>query len=205
MTNEEYVAYLGRLKQLIYVELITKVATFDYLSNHTAGFGEDPMQVEPLLWPIVSGLRFDVTFSLHRLVYPGNSDRNIIHFLNVTMNDYKSIKWSIAFPKSRIQEFQREWNDRSHVIDRLTRRRNKFFAHYDKDHFYDPDVSLEAIPFTVEDAKDLTRLLQRTVSFFHYHLHGTGLISMEGFVYAAAEKLYGRMRRDARDADRHIP
>lgn len=202
MTQDEYEQYLIRLRDLVYVELVTKVATFDYLSEHTKQFSHDPTEVEPLLWPIISGLHYDITFSLHRLVYGGNSDRNIIHFLNVTGNEFKRISWKEPFPRREIGAFIAQWQGKSEVIDRLTERRNKFFAHYDKEHFYEPDVSLQAVPFSVEDAKDLTRMLQRTVSFFSGHLFGSWPISMEGFVYAGAERLYETMRCNYKEAER---
>lgn len=197
MNQLEYERYLKRLEQLVYLELVVKVATFDYFTEYASRLDGDPIKVEPMLWPIVSGLRYDVTFSLHRLVVNGNCDRNIIHFLNVSSNEFKRISWKEDFPRSRIRDFVDEWNSKSDVIDRLTKRRNKFFAHYDKDHFYDPDTSLESIPLNNEDVKDLTRLLQRTVSFFCLHLFGSRPISMEGSVYASAERLYLEMRRNS--------
>jgi hypothetical protein len=69
-------------------------------------------------------------------------------------------------------------------------------------HFYDLDVSLKDFPFSIEDAKDLTRLLQRTVGFFCGHVFGPRPISMDGFVYAAAESLYETMRSASQEAVR---
>lgn len=198
MIEEDYKAYLNRLKHLVYVELVTKVAVFDYFSEHAPRHGENVLEVEPLLWPIISGLHYDVTLSLYRLVYHRSSDRNILHFLNTTKAMRGNISWKEPVEEAAIDCFLDRWADKANVISNLVKRRNKFFAHYDKEHFLEPDVSLEIYPFDVENAKDLIRLLQETISFFSGCLYGSRPISMEGFVYARAERLFETMRR-ARD------
>ncbi|HEU0135434.1 MAG TPA: hypothetical protein VFR28_11475, partial [Allosphingosinicella sp.] len=122
-------------------------------------------------------------------------DRNIRHFLNVSRQTFKRLEWKEPVDKRAIDGFIAQWDSKSEVIERLSARRNKFFAHYDKEHFYEPDTSLALIPFGLEDAKDLTRLLQQTLGFFSGALLGPRPLSMEGFVYGAAERLYETMRK----------
>lgn len=194
MNNHEYQRYLRRLTDLIYSELVPKVAMLDYFSVHAHEFSPPPNEVEPLLWFIDSGLYYDTTFSLYRLVHPAQSDRNIIHFLRITKDEYKRIEWSEPFKRNVIVQHLSEWEEKSEIVDRLVMRRNKFFAHYDKEYFYEPDRLSNEVPFSIEEAKDLTRLLQKTISFYHAHIFGSWPISMEGFVYAGAYRLYELMR-----------
>lgn len=194
MIEEDYKTYLNRLKQLVYIELVTKVAVFDYFSEHAPRYGESRFEVEPLLWPIISGLHYDVTLSLYRLVHNRSSDRNILHFLKITKAVRRDIAWMEPVEETDIDRFLDRWAAKADVISNLVKRRNKFFAHYDKEHFLEPDVSLGVYPFDVNDAKDLTRLLQDTVSFFNGCLYGSRPLSMEGFVYSRAERLFETMR-----------
>ncbi|MDR9759428.1 hypothetical protein RJJ37_07245 [Rhizobium redzepovicii] len=199
MTNDEYQEYLLRLTHLVYTELVPKVAMLDYFSVHANEFSPPPNEVEPLLWFVNSGLFYDTTFSLYRLVHPIQSDRNVIHFLRITKDNYKRIEWTKQFKRGVIIEHLSEWEGQSEIIDRLVKRRNKFFAHYDKEYFYEPDGLTDEVPFTIDEAKDLTRLLQKTVGFYHQHVYGSTPISMEGFVYAGAYRMYELMRNNYKE------
>lgn len=190
----EYVTYLERLNHLIYVELVPKVAMLDYFSVHARKYEPPPEEVEPLLWFITSGVYYDVTLSLYRLFDNNNSDRNIHHFINVTSNELRIIPWKSPPSKSDVAKHRLDIESKRVLIDRLTSRRNKFFAHYDKKYFYDPNLISDDFPFSIEDAKELTRILQRIISFYHGALHGNWPLSLEGFVYVGAERIYDAMR-----------
>jgi len=195
-SNDEYRRYLKRLAALVYSELVPKVALLDYFTVHAHEFSPQPIKVEPLLWIINSGLYHDTTLSLFRLVHPTQSDRNIVHFLRITKDRYKQIEWEKPFKRNEVVEHLKQWEEQSEPIRRLVTRRNKFFAHYDKEYFYEPDRLAEEVPFGIEDAMEVVRRLQEIVGFYHDRLFGTYPISMEGFVYAGAYRLYELMRND---------
>jgi hypothetical protein len=195
-SNEEYQNYVQRLADLVYNELVPKIALLDYFTVHAYEHSPSPEEIEPLLWFVNSGLHYDTTFSLYRLVYPKQSDRNIVHFLNVTKQNFNQIEWADPFQKASIDKHLADWASKSETTGRLVTRRNKFFAHYDKDYFYDPDKLSVEVPFSVEDAKDLVRLLQNTISFYHYHLFGSRRVSLEGFVYSGADQLYQLLKKN---------
>ncbi len=78
----------------------------------------------------------------------------------------------------------------------MRKRRNKFFGHYTEKFFYEPEKINDDFPFSNEDAMTLVRVLQKIVSAHMRAFHGNVSISMEGFVYVAAEKLYEAIRRN---------
>lgn len=205
-TDEEYGRYLNRLANLVYSELVPKVAMLDFFTEHVSEFKTPPEEVEPLLWFVRSGLQYDVTFSLYRLVYNRQSDRNIIHFLKVTDGSFDQIKWVETFEKSAIAEHLSDWEARDELVSRLVKRRNKFFAHYDEEFFYDPDILTEVYPFSMEDTKTLTRQLQNTIHFYCRRHSGSMPISMEGFVHGATYRLFENLIKvhEQRLADRAI-
>jgi AbiU2 len=195
MDPSEYERYLFRLHHLIYAELAQKVATLDYFSVHAVKLDPNPGKVELALPVIISGLLYDVTFSLFRLVDKRNSDRNIHHFLNVTEQVQKDIPWREPFGPQQIKNHRTLIEESSARIDRLIKRRNKFFAHYDKAYFYDEEALDRAVPFDIEDAKHLTEILTDIVLFYCAAFNGRRYVRNWQFVvYTNARRLYERIR-----------
>jgi hypothetical protein len=193
--ENEYEKYLDRLNHLIYSELVPKTAVFDYFTEHLYKVDENPYEVEPMLWFIQSALYSDITFSIFRL-FDKNGDRNIFHFLNYTEQHLHSIAWKTPLSLTEINEQRAALSAVTTQIENLRKRRNKFFGHYDKKFFYEPQKIDDDFPFSNEDAKILVRVLQRIISGHMRAFHGRGSLSLEGFIYVAAEKLYEAMRKN---------
>ncbi|HEU0143517.1 MAG TPA: hypothetical protein VFQ47_01910 [Nitrososphaera sp.] len=190
----EYERYLNRLDQLIYQEVVPKTAIFDYFTRHLYRLDDKPYEKEPLVWFIQTALYSDITFSIFRL-FDRNSDRNIFHFLDYTEKHLSSIQWITPLNRTKINEQRAELAAVSTQIELLRKRRNKFFGHYNKKFFYEPDKVNDDFPFSNEDAITLVRVLQRVISAHMHAFHGHASISIEGFLYVAAEKLYEAIRR----------
>jgi hypothetical protein len=189
----EYERYLERLNQIVSQEVVPKMAIFDYFTKHIYTRGEDPNSIEPLMWYVQSGLTSDITFSLFRLIDRG-SDRNIYHFLTHTEQHLARISWKTPLTLAAIEEQRDSLVAVDLQIANLRKRRNKLFGHYDKEFFYEPDNINVCFPFSSEDAKSLIRTLQMIISAHMYALKGTASVSIDGFAYAAAEKLYTKLR-----------
>lgn len=193
--ENEYEKYLNRLNQLIYQEVVPKTAIFDYFTSHLYRLDDKPYEKEPLVWFIQTALYSDITFSIFRL-FDRNSDRNIFHFLDYTERHLSRIKWKTPLSQANINEQQAALAAISSHIELLRKRRNKFFGHYSKKFFYEPDKVNDDYPFSNEDAITLVRVLQRIVSAHMHAFHGHASISIEAFLYVAAEKLYQAMLRN---------
>ena len=194
LESEFYRQYLERLTQLVYQELVAKVAVFDYFTKHAYGYGDEPSDVEPLIWFFQSGLYYDVTFSLFRLIDQNNSDRNVYHFLNYTEQNVKKIAWKKPLPAGEIKRLRDSMLSVSPEVNCLIKRRNKFFGHYDKEFFYEPDKIEDEYPFTNQDAVAIVRVLQGVVASCHEAFFGSRPMSVEGFYYAHAEGFYEALR-----------
>lgn len=198
MNAADYPAYLGRLKNLVYLELVGKAAVFDYFTRHAGrGEDEDVLTAVPLLWFFQSGLLHDLTLSLSRL-FETSSDpnsRNIRHFLATTERLLPQIPWTKPVSSATVMSHRRLLDGVRRETERLIARRNKFFAHYDGSFFDEPDAMEQRYPFTNDDAISLVRVLQKIVSDYHEALHGSRVISMEEVFYIHAERVYEQMRR----------
>lgn len=195
----EYEKYLERLDEIVAMEVVPKVAIFDYFTAHAKRAGEIPDEVEPLQWYLRSALYSDVTFSIFRL-FDRVGDRNIYHFLSYARKNLAAIAWKTPLTSIDIDRHEEALKDVTGLIENLKKRRNKFFGHYDKRYFYEPDLINTSFPFSNDDAKALVRVLQTIVADHKRALTGSSSISMDGFVYVAAEKLYKKLGRSAHEA-----
>lgn len=199
MPPENYEKYLERMNHLVFSELVPKAAIFDYFTRHATETEDALEENEPLIWYVRSGLHYDVTFSLYRL-YDNNSDRNIYHFIDFAEQQASSIPWKTSLTSTDFT-FQRSLLATvEQQKERLRKRRNKFFAHYDKKYFYEPDNITNDFPFSNSDAIEMIRVLQQIVGKHSFALHASAMISMEHVFYVAAEKLYKRIVTTNNDA-----
>ncbi len=189
--STEYKRYLDRLNHIVFVEVVPKMAVFDYFTAHAPPV--DNESTETLLWFIRSGLHSDITFSLFRLI-DEHGGRNIYDFLKYTKKYFRTIPWKTPLTQADLNEQTDSLTAVEALIDRLKDRRNKFFGHYDAAFFYEPERIDTAFPFSNEDAKALIRTLQRILSAHTHAFSGTGTMSMEGVFYAATEKLFEKLR-----------
>ncbi len=193
MVTDEYRRYLKRLEEIVSMEVVPKTAMFDYFSSNIYEFDDDPAQVEPLVWYIQSALLSDLTFSIYRL-YDDQADRNLYDFIRFSRNNASKIAWKSPLLTEDFKEQQSLLKGVHLVKENLRKRRNMYFAHYAEDYFYDPNLIQHELPFSNEDAKSLVRVAQRIISRHSFALDGSSAISVEGFIYAASENLYGKLR-----------
>lgn len=195
----EYQKYLERLDQIVSMEVVPKVAIFDYFTVHAKNVGEIPDEVEPLQWYLRSALYSDVTFSIFKL-FDKVGDRHIYDFLSYARKNLSKISWKSPLTSADIDRQEEALQGIEGAIENLKKRRNKFFGHYDKKYFYEPDSINTSFPFSNDDAKTLVRVLQTIVADHKRALTGSSSISIDGFIYAAAEKLYKKLGRSADEA-----
>jgi hypothetical protein len=99
--STEYKRYLDRLNHIVFVEVVPKMAVFDYFTAHAPPV--DNESTETLLWFIRSGLHSDITFSLFRLI-DEHGGRNIYDFLKYTNKYFRTIPW-----KTPLTQAERRW------------------------------------------------------------------------------------------------
>lgn len=197
MNEHEYCAYLKRLYNLVYVELAQKVAAMEFFVRNGELVRRDMAAglIEPVLPAIISGLHYDVTFSLYRLFDKRNSDRNIFDFLNKTEQIHDQLSWKSPFPKDNIKSHRLLLDELADPIERLAKRRNKFFAHYDRRYFDDRTLLDIDFPFGVDDACTLLDALVEIVLFYGSAYDGIHSVrNWQIVVYSSTERLYSRIR-----------
>ena len=189
----EYRAYLSRLKELVATEVVPKMAIFDYFTDHIYRRDAEPTQVEPLMVYLQSALTSDLTFSIFRL-YDRKGGHNIYHFLKHTRTYLSSIDWKHPLTLEDLAKQEQQLHQLEPLVTKLKERRNKLFGHYDRKYFYEPDQLDVDLAFSNEDAKSLVRLLQAILADHSRALVGTASISIDGFIYLAAERMYEKLR-----------
>ncbi|MCG6332469.1 hypothetical protein K6U36_11625 [Vibrio alginolyticus] len=193
MITEEYTKYLKRLQAIVSMEVVPKTAMFDYFTSDIYKYGEDPQKVEPLVWYIQSALLSDLTFSIFRL-FDDKADRNLYHFVRFSRENADKIEWKSPLTGDDFKEQQTLLKSIHDRKDTLRRRRNMYFAHYAEEYFFEPEKIQKELPFTSEDAKALVRVAQQIIGKHSYALSNSSAISIDGFVYAASDKLYEKLR-----------
>ena len=198
MTNQ-YKNYLRRLQEIVGLEVVPKTAIFDYFTSHIYKEDEAPEEVEPLIWYLQSALLTDLTFTIYRL-YDRGADRNIYHFVEFADQNKSKIEWLKPLERSDYEKQRELLSSIENITDTLKKRRNKYFAHYDKKYFYDPDQIEAELPFSNNNAKHLVRVAQGILNQHSHALDGTGKISIDGFAYVAADNLYQKLKNAYRSA-----
>jgi hypothetical protein len=193
----DYQKYLDRLDHLISMEVVPKTAIFDYFTEHIDKFGDEPLKVEPLIWYLQTAFYSDITFSIFRL-FDKKGDGNIYDFTERAKAQLSTIAWQTPLTAADIARHESQLNIVGPIVENLRKRRNKFFGHYDKKFFYEPEKVNVDFPFSNEDAKILVRVLQSIVADHKTAFSGSSSISIDGFVYAAAENMYEKLRAAAR-------
>lgn len=189
----EYQKYLDRLDQLVSMEVVPKTAIFDYFTAHIDKYGDEPLKVEPLIWYMQTAFYSDITFSIFRLFDKGG-DRNIYHFTEYAKARLSTIPWRTPLTAADVARHETQLDTVDPIVENLRKRRNKFFGHYDKKFFFNPNMVNIDFPFSNEDAKTLVRVLQAIIADHKRALVGSASISIDGFVYAAAENMYEKLR-----------
>ena len=194
MAPDEYLNYLTRLKDIVALEVVPKTAIFDFFTSHIYKRDEEPEKVEPLICYLQSALFTDITFSIYR-IYDRNADRNIFDFVKNAKQYADTIEWKTPLTEADFRSQHQRLRSIKKELDNLRQRRNKYFAHYDNEYFFNPNRMQDELPFSNEDAKSLVRVAQSILSDHSHAFDGSAAISIDGFVYVAAEQLYERLRR----------
>lgn len=120
--------------------LAVKLAIFSELLRQQRAYGDKLWRIEPLLLPLMHSVEADLHISMARLLEsPSRSDRSLFKFLGFCEGNLSKIMWKTGELTTFLIEQQRAALETHRpTIDVITGRRDRFFAHLDKEYFSRP-------------------------------------------------------------------
>lgn len=128
--------------------LVPKLATYSSLLEQHERHGDKLWKIEPLLHPLTRAVEVDLHLATARLLEkPHRSERSLFSFLDFCLKNRTNISWTSGSPpESTIQRQLDDLEAHRATITAIMGRRDKFFAHLDKQYFADPRRVYEDYP-----------------------------------------------------------
>lgn len=185
--EERLTAYAGLIHGNEPPGLAAKLAIYTALLLQHEKYGENLSRIDPLLLSFLNALEIDLHLSMARLLEaPGRSDRNFFRFLKYCRDNRTLISWRTGSPSDAMLQAQQEDLERHRVtIDAIKARRDKFFAHMDKQYFLDPGKLYDDFPISKSDVIKLANCIISIISKHQDELNG-GVNFHLGQIYTIA-------------------
>lgn len=194
--NEQdfYKSSLSRYKEIVSTVLVPKVALYDFFSRKLSVEEGAILQKAPLLFYMVEALYLDIVLTFTKLLDGKRSERNLLRFIDYCESNRTKIQWKDKpLPLDVLRVNRAELRKHENTIENLKIHRDKYFAHSDKDYFLEPEKLNSDFPVSRENIIELLRSIQRLLSAHSHGLNGTGSISMDSFIYVAAEQFLEKL------------
>ncbi|MFY0729959.1 hypothetical protein [Pseudomonas sp. NFX15] len=192
--QQTYENLLKQFQHIIFEDLTPKLSLFDVLDTRIQNDQEtffDKVHIFGYFW---QSLETDVFLILAKLLDGKRSDRNIIRFIDFCESNRTKIHWlEGVIPIESIIRHKQHLADHRETINKITIRRDKFFAHSDKIYFLDRDKLDQDYPVRTSDLMDLTRCFQRIITDHSLGLNRSGRASPDGYFYVAADNLLNKL------------
>ncbi len=148
--QEHYEKFLSRLEHMVYDAAALKLATFKYFDEQLAQNYIDTVKAFPLLPLIRDSLQIDCVMTISKLIEDKRGDKTLQKFINYTDANRKYIIWNQGRDVTHEDiNNQLVLMDRIKVeINSLLTQRDKYFAHADKDYFFErvSEKGVEKLP-----------------------------------------------------------
>lgn len=161
----EYEARLTGFATLIHGNnppgLAAKLAIFSELLRQQRNYGEELWHIEPLLLPLMHSVEVDLHLSMARLLEPPKrSERSLFKFLTFCEGNLSKISWKNGQPTNALISQQRAALEAHRAtIDAILGRRDRFFAHLDKEYFAKPTAIYSDYPLDEDEVIDLANAM----------------------------------------------
>lgn len=161
--QENYERRLAKYAQLIHGMdhdgLVCKLQMYQSFLSKQREMGDRLWKIEPLLHPLIKSLELDIHLTLAKFLE--DDGYGIGKFLRFCINSRRQIIWATGEPPSDEMLHQHVTDLEAHeeTIAAIRGRRNKFFAHRDKQYLDDKDQVYIDYPLSEEDVEGLTNSL----------------------------------------------
>nr|WP_321484292.1 hypothetical protein [uncultured Cohaesibacter sp.] len=162
-TQENYERRVGKYASLLHGTdqdgLICKLQMYQSFLEKQRDFGDKLWKIEPLLFYIIKSLEQDVHLTLAKFF--DDNGYGIGKFLRFCSASRRQITWASGQSpdKKLIEEQVKALDTHRKCIESIVGRRNKFFAHRDKEYLDQLDKIYSDYPLSEDDVVDLANSL----------------------------------------------
>jgi hypothetical protein len=144
--------------------LICKLQMYQSFLEKQRNIGDRLWEIEPLLFPLIKSLEQDVHLTLAKLF--DDKGYGIGKFIRFCIASHRQITWSSGKSPdvSLLNDQKEELKRHDECIKSIIGRRNKFFAHRDKEYLDQPDQIFLDYPLSEDDVVGLANTLIAIVS-----------------------------------------
>jgi hypothetical protein len=193
--------------------LVAKLAIYSSLLVQQHKLGDRFLRVEPLLYPLSQAVEVDLHLATAKLLEPnGNrSERSLFAFLDFCEKNRTNITWkSGALPAEIIQKQSAELEAHRGTIQTILARRDKFFAHLDKQYFNDPTAIYRDYPLDEQAVIALVNCIIAIISKHQMALQDKANFHIAEFYEIAVDNMLrnleeGRTRNFPGQLERNVP
>jgi hypothetical protein len=176
--------------------LAPKLAIHRELLRQQHLWQNDLWRIEPLLLPLFRSSEVDLHLSIARLLEaPGRSDRSLFKFLSFCDANRTKITWKNGGMSSRVVADQiASLEQHRSTIASIMGRRDRFFAHLDKEYFIDPGKIYTDYPLEDEGVVDLANAMIEIVRVHEQGLRGSVSINLAEFYTISVDNMVRNLR-----------
>jgi hypothetical protein len=193
--------YLVLLHATTEHSLSTKYAIYSAFLNQHETYGDDLWKADPLLYYLIKFAETDIHLACARLLENRrNSERSIFAFIDFCITNRLAISWKTGNPPESILFSQKQklegYRD---TISRIMARRDKYFAHLDKEYFSNPSRIFSDYPLHEGDVMALIRCI---IDIFGEHENGlnpgTASFNLSEFFVISVDNMVRNLRTGRR-------
>ncbi|MBX4898846.1 AbiU2 domain-containing protein [Rhizobium bangladeshense] len=193
--------------------LVAKLAIYSSLLAQQHKRGGRFLRIEPLLYPLSQAVEVDLHLATAKLLEPnGNrSERSLFAFLDFCEKNRTNITWkSGAIPADVIQKQSADLEAHRATIQTILARRDKFFAHLDKQYFNDPTAIYRDYPLDGQAVIALVNCIIAIISGHHMALEDKANFHIAEFYEIAVDNMLrnleeGRTRNFPGQLEQQVP
>ncbi len=171
--------------------LVAKLAVYQQLLRQRDIHGDRLWQIEPILYPLTLSAEIDLHLAVSRLLEKSRrAEGSLFAFLDFCVKNRTSITWKSGTPPAG--EFERqieELESRRATIDAIMGRRDKFFAHLDKEYLRDPARIYTDYPLAEQDVIALVNSVIKIVTGHEWKLREVASIHVGEFYAIAVDNM----------------
>lgn len=186
---EQYESYVETYYDLIYSKVALKLGVFKAHVEALVREPYDMTKANPLMPLMVESLQVDCVMTVAKLIERNRGDRTFQKFLAFVESNIKPIEEKYTgITNDLVSVHRKELESVEAQISNILTQRDKYFAHADKQYFFEPNKLSKDFPNTYEELIKIIQSLQKIVGEHQKLMTGGTPICMSGFAYAFSDK-----------------
>jgi hypothetical protein len=125
---------------------------------------------------VFEAIESEIIVSLSKLYEIGRSDRNLMKLVNYVRSNRTSVDWGYEeISHEQTDEHKQLIKEQQEVVENVISRRDKFYAHHDKEYFLNANDLTEDFPLDVDGVEALLEVAERIVGDYYRALTGSDM------------------------------